>query len=194
MIAQETVRYLDVHGTYDGHAFVATGGTFRRARCLTARRGRRLAIFLVNPAGGTDAATIAAMKVAGVTKAIVLGDRRAVSDASKGAITAGVPCVTERLAGPNRYDTAVAVAAYGVAHAGLSWNRLAIATGPISPTRSQVACSRQGLLGAAAHPGDLAQRHRRGDALAEQGRRPRVRFLGDTGPSAPGCGRRCKTR
>ena len=134
MIAQETVRYLDVHGTYDGHAFVATGANFPDAlgaSPLAAAGG--WPIFLVNPAGGADAATIAAMKVAGVTKAIVLGDRRAVSDASKGAITTGVPCVTERLAGPNRYDTAVTVAAYGVAHAGLSWNRLAIATGTNFP-------------------------------------------------------------
>jgi len=132
MIAARAVSELG--GAYDHTAFVATGGNFPDAlgaSPLAAKRG--WPIFLVNPATGADAATIAAMKAAGVTKAIVLGDARAVSEKSKNAITSGVPCTTERLAGANRYDTAVAVASFGVANAGLGWDRLALATGTNFP-------------------------------------------------------------
>ena len=73
------------------------------------------------------------MKSAGVTTAIVLGDARAVSEKSKNAIAAGVPCTTLRKAGANRYDTAVAVATYGVSSAGLAWDKLALATGTNFP-------------------------------------------------------------
>ncbi len=34
-----------------------------------------------------------------------------------------------RLAGANRYDTAIKVARYGVANAGLAWDKVAMATG-----------------------------------------------------------------
>jgi len=38
-----------------------------------------------------------------------------------------------RLAGPDRYDTAARIATWGVDHAGLGWNRVAIATGENFP-------------------------------------------------------------
>ena len=87
----------------------------------------------MNPATGADATLVSALKAAGTTKALVLGDAKAVSDAAKNGIAAKVPCTTQRLSGANRYDTAVAVANHGVLHASLHWNQLAIATGQNFP-------------------------------------------------------------
>ena len=138
LIAAELAWMPKVVGPYLGYAFVATGGNFPDALGASPVAAAQCwSIYLVNPRTGVDSALVAAMKADGVTNAIVLGDAKAVSAASKDAIASGVPCTTERLAGPNRYDTAVQVARYGVAHDMgwnvLGWNKVALATGQNFP-------------------------------------------------------------
>jgi VCBS repeat-containing protein len=130
MIAAEAVKVLKASGrTYDGTAFVATGLNFPDAlgaSPLAAAKG--WPIFLVNPKG-LDAATVSSMKALGVTKVLILGSGAAVPAAIESGLTRSLGCTTLRLAGDNRYQTAVAVASYGVSKAGLGWNKLAITTG-----------------------------------------------------------------
>lgn len=130
LIAAETVSALGA--TYDGNAFLATGANFPDAlgaSPLAAANG--WPIYLVNPATGADATLKAALASDGADNVLVLGGTGVISDAVKNGL--GVKS-TQRLSGDNRYDTARAVAMYGTGPAGgLSWNRLAIATGENFP-------------------------------------------------------------
>lgn len=132
-IAAETIRVLG--SEYDGTAFVATGGKFPDAlgaSPLAAAKG--WPIYLAHPLTGLADATKAAMENAGVTDAVILGGTGAVSPAIQTQL--GVMFGTARvvrLAGTTRYDTACVVAQYGIDHAGLVWNRVAIATGQNFP-------------------------------------------------------------
>ncbi len=134
MIAQATVDELNANGGFDGTAFVGTGANFPDALAaapLSAAKGWPL--FLAGP-NGLSASTVAAMQSCGVTDVLVLGGSGVVSSATETALVAkyGDANVT-RLAGANRFDTAVVVASYGCDVAGLSWDGLAIATGENFP-------------------------------------------------------------
>ncbi len=131
LVAGRTIAVMRAGTGYDGTAFVATGVNFPDAlgaSPLAARRG--WPIYLANPAQGANAGLVAVMRAAGVTDAILLGGTNVVADSVRLALGA---TFETRLAGANRYDTAVQVATYGVANAGLAWNRLAIATGTNFP-------------------------------------------------------------
>jgi len=128
-VAARTIQVLG--DGYDGTAFVATGLNFPDAlgaSPLAAAAG--WPIYLANPNQGNNAGLVSVMKAAGVTDAILLGGSNVVSDAIKTPLGA---TYETRLAGANRYDTAVAVATYGVANAGLGWNKVALATGANFP-------------------------------------------------------------
>ena len=128
-VAARTIHVLG--DGYDGTAFIATGANFPDAlgaSPLAAAAG--WPIYLANPNQGNNAGLVAVMKAAGVTDAILLGGANVVSDAIKTPL--GTTYAT-RLAGANRYDTAVKVAEYGVANAGLVWDRVALATGENFP-------------------------------------------------------------
>jgi putative cell wall-binding protein len=74
------------------------------------------------------------MKAAGVTKVRVLGGPAVVSLAVENSLKASFGAGNVlRLDGANRYDTARAIATYGVNSAGLGWNKVAIATGANFP-------------------------------------------------------------
>ncbi len=131
-VAARTVAILEEGAGYDGTAFVATGANFPDAlgaSPLAAANG--WPIYLANPALGSNASMVATMAVAGVTNPIVLGGTNVVGTPvemellSLGGLT--------RLSGANRYETAVEVATYGVVHAGLQWDMVAIATGQNFP-------------------------------------------------------------
>lgn len=118
---------------YDGTAFLATGLAFPDAlgaSPLSAAKG--WPIYLVNPAGA-DAATTSAMKAAGVTHAIVLGGVGAVTAATETDVASALDSSTDRIAGANRYETAVKIASYGASECGLKWSQVAIATGTDFP-------------------------------------------------------------
>jgi len=126
---------IDATPDWDGTAFVATGSDFPDAlgaSPLAAAGG--WPIYLDRPGPGTDGALVKTMAEAGVTRVIILGGTGAVPPALESALRArfGTGSV-DRLAGAGRYETAVAVATYGVTHAGLDWDRLALATGQDFP-------------------------------------------------------------
>jgi putative cell wall-binding protein len=128
-------RVVDELGPgYDGTAFLATGANFPDAlgaSPLAAAKG--WPIYLVNPVTGADAALISAMQSDDVDGLLILGGTAAIPDAIAVKLAADVPCKTLRLSGNDRYATAVDVATYGVDVAGLSWDKLAIATGTNFP-------------------------------------------------------------
>ena len=129
MAAARTIQALG--DAYDGTAFIATGANFPDAlgaSPLAAAKG--WPIYLANPNQRNNAGLISVMRAAGVTDAILLGGTNVVADSIELALGA---TFETRLAGATRYDTAVQVAAYGVANAGLAWNRVAIATGQNFP-------------------------------------------------------------
>lgn len=119
---------------YDGTAFVVTGLDFPDALGASPlSAAREWPVYLVNPASGLDPATVDAMRAAGVTTAIVLGGEGAVPEVLKTELGERVGCTTERIGGATRYETAVGVATYGVVSAGLSWDKVALATGEEFP-------------------------------------------------------------
>jgi len=136
-VATRTIAEMKARGGYDGTAFVSTGMNFPDAlgaSPLAAAKG--WPIYLANPAQGDNASLAAAMKSAGVKKAIVLGGTNVVGASVEAALkrTLGLDAgLVTRLAGANRYDTALKIASYGVARAGLSWNKVAPATGQNFP-------------------------------------------------------------
>jgi putative cell wall-binding protein len=118
---------------YDGTAFVATGQNFPDAlgaSPLSAARG--WPIYLVGPTG-LDRATTDAMRLAGVESTIILGSTDAVPEPVYRDLAQALSGEVLRLAGPDRYSTALAVADFGVAQAGLVWDRVAVATGSNFP-------------------------------------------------------------
>jgi len=134
LIAVATVEELAKTGSYDGTAFVATGSNFPDALAATPlSAAKSWPLFLSGPAGLSEP-TKAAMAACGVDEVVILGGTGVVPAAVEAGLAAsyGGSAVT-RLAGANRYATAVAVAEYGRDHAGLSLDGVAIATGDNFP-------------------------------------------------------------
>ena len=130
-VAARTIAELGAD--YDGTAFVATGANFPDAlgaSPLAAAKG--WPIYLANPALDSNAALVEVMKTAGVSRSIVLGGTNVVGSTVESVLGASLGGST-RLAGRNRYETAVKVASFGIAEAGLAWDRLAVATGQNFP-------------------------------------------------------------
>jgi putative cell wall-binding protein len=129
-VALRTIEVLGVD--YDGTAFVATGANFPDALAaapLAAAQGWPL--FLAHPTGGLLPGTVTAMGA--VDDAIILGGTGAVSTAVQTQLATTMGLSTTRLEGLTRYDTAVAIAGYGVNSAGHVWDRVGIATGEDYP-------------------------------------------------------------
>ena len=126
-VANEVIDLMGV--AFDGTALVATGANFPDALAAAPlAAGKSWPIYLAHPTGGLSVGTRAAMT--GVDNAIVLGGDQVVSADVEDYLEAtyGSGSVT-RLAGADRYETAVAVATYGVTDAGLNWDKIAVATG-----------------------------------------------------------------
>lgn len=127
-IASATVAEL---GSYDGIAFVATGGSFPDALAaspLAAANG--WPTYLVQST--LDNTTSNAMVADGVTDVLVLGGTGAVPASIATALDARFGDV-DRLWGVNRYETAKAVATFGVQSGGLKWDGVALSTGTNFP-------------------------------------------------------------
>jgi putative cell wall-binding protein len=119
---------------WDHVAFVATGSGFAdsvAASPISVATTRPL--YLAGPAG-LRAETLQAMEDAGVHWVIILGGPGAVSAAVKAQLDAAFGAdEVKRLAGANRYETAVAIAVHGVDEIGFIWNGTALATGTDFP-------------------------------------------------------------
>jgi putative cell wall-binding protein/uncharacterized protein YkwD len=187
-IAAETVAKLEkAPGGYDGTAFVATGASFPDAlgaSPLAAAKG--WPIYLVDPRG-VDSVTTAAMTSVGVERVLVLGGPGAVPQANEIAIKAALGCSLERLAGTDRYQTAAAVASYGVAKAGMSYTQVAIATGANFPD-ALAGGVLQGRCGSVMLLTPSNSLHTTPKALltANKGTIDEVRFLGGSGALTTG--------
>jgi len=121
----------ELGGAYDGTAFVSTGANYPDALgAAPLSAGLGWPLFLTKPTG-LDPATRTAMT--GVDHVLILGGTAVVSPAIETSLNGAYGAANvDRLSGTNRYETAVAVASYGVAN-GLHWNQVAIATGEKFP-------------------------------------------------------------
>lgn len=132
-IAAETVGILGAE--YDGMAFVSTGANFPDALAASPlAAAKSWPIYLVDKNKPLQTTTRQAMQAAGVTDLAILGGTAVVPTTIETSLMSyfGTARVT-RLAGSTRYETGCKVAEYGVAHAGLFWNRMALATGQNFP-------------------------------------------------------------
>ena len=180
-IAERTIAENEA---WDGTAFVATGESFPDAlgaSPLAAAKG--WPIYLVHPNPANEAGLVSAMDDDGVTSALILGGAGVVPATLETKLdTAFSTAEVDRLSGANRYDTAVAVATYGVEQAGLGWDHLAFATGEDFPD-ALAGGALQGASGSVmllAYPGYL---HPGVQAalVANKADITEVRFLGGTG-------------
>lgn len=129
-IARETIS--ETGAGWDGTAFVATGRSFPDALASSSlAAARRWPIYLSDP--GADPAVLAAqMKSDGVTSVIVVGGTGSVPAACESALKGAIGDV-QRIEGDDRYATGLAIARFGVEHAGLMWDAMAISTGENFP-------------------------------------------------------------
>ncbi len=172
------------NGGWDGTAFVATGESFPDAlgaSPLAAAKG--WPIYLVHPNPANHDTLVGTMDGDGVSSALILGGTGVVPASLEIKLeNAFTDAKVDRLFGANRYDTAVAVATYGVTHVDLGWDRLAIATGEDFPD-ALAGGALQGASGSVmllAHPGYLHSGVQ-ATLTANKASISEVRFLGGTG-------------
>lgn len=126
-------------------AYVATGRTFPDALAvspISAKTGRPV---LLTDSARLSASTASAIRDLGIKHVIILGGTASVSQGVAHELAATGASV-ERIAGPNRYDTALAIANHGVG-VGLGWNNVGIASGEVFPDALSGGCA-QGQTGA----------------------------------------------
>jgi len=125
--ARETLGFA-----WDGTVLVATGAAFPDALAAAPlAAGFGWPLLLEGP-GGLSAASKAFVSD-GVVEAVILGGTGAVTPATQTYLTGQLgPSAVTRLAGPTRYQTAAAIAQYGV-DSGFHWDGVAIATGQNFP-------------------------------------------------------------
>ena len=129
-VAERTVDLLD--GRFDGTFFVATGSNFPDALAaspIAASKGWPL--YLCGPTT-LGAGTVASIARISGTDAIILGGTSVVPASVESYLDGELDGVV-RLAGTNRYRTAIAVAEHGATNVGLSWAGMGLATGQNYP-------------------------------------------------------------
>lgn len=137
---------LEMGGSYDGTVFLSTGANYPDALAASPlAAGSGWPILLTKSTGLPDFTKQALTNLA-ADRVLVIGGVSAVPDAVKvqAEVIVGSPAL--RLAGANRFDTAVKIATYGVDYAGLEWNGMALATGRKFPDALAGGCA-QGKLG-----------------------------------------------
>lgn len=131
-VASEVTRLIGP--TWDGEAFVATGRGFADALAagpLSAALPRP--VYLIDDRSAARVAV--AMKAAGARSATLLGGGPAVSASAARTVSSalGGPSTTSRLAGRDRYATALAIASRAVSDAGFTWRRPGLASSVAFP-------------------------------------------------------------
>lgn len=124
-------RVVEDSAAFDGTAFVSTGLSFPDALAAAPLSAAfEWPLYLSGP-GGLPQATLLAMQAAGVNEVVILGGTSAVPGIVEWQLSdAGISAT--RLAGSNRYETALQVAQFGVDE-GLSWDGSGIAAGVSFP-------------------------------------------------------------
>jgi len=109
---------------WDGTAIVATGRAFPDALAgspMAAMRG--WPILLAGASGSPEG-------IEGVASVVILGGEGAVAPQVESALATAIGAdMVRRVAGATRYETAIEVAKWGTANAGMRWSHTAIATG-----------------------------------------------------------------
>lgn len=131
-IAEETVRRLG--DRFAGRVIVATGEGFADALAAAPLAAKGGWPIVLTPGTALSGETTAALQASNVTSALIVGGEGAVAPGVEAALETalGIDSV-ERIAGEDRYATALAIAAFGVAEANLSYGSVAIATGESFP-------------------------------------------------------------
>jgi len=181
-VAERTILVMEDGAGWDGTVFVATGGNFPDALAvapIAASQGWPL--VLSHPTTGLSVATKTIIE--GASRVFVLGGTGAVSQAVETGLntTFGDVNVT-RLAGGDRYATAVVIAQFGVDECGLGWDKVAVTTGTNFPDAlaGGVLQGKAGSVMVLTPPNSLAAPVQL--ALTENaGDITEVRFLGGTG-------------
>lgn len=129
LVARETVRVRKAGGlSYDGGVYIATGGSFPDAlgaATAAAYTGRPVLLSLYSTIP-TD--TAEAIEAIGARDAWITGGTAALSPAVESQLADAGIDESVRLAGKDRYETALLLAEHAVDE-GLSWDGLGIATG-----------------------------------------------------------------
>ncbi len=127
LIAQKAITFRS--GTFDGTVLVATGSNYPDALAgspIAAATGRPIVLANPNTAGYT--------LPGGTTRAAILGGVNSVPSAVQTSLNNRLGAANVlRLGGRSRYDTAVLVADWGVADAGMAWHGVALTTGETFP-------------------------------------------------------------
>jgi putative cell wall-binding protein len=119
-------------GSGDGLAVVASARSFPDALAAAPVAGQRgLPVYLAEPAG-LSPSTLDAMRAAGVTRTLVVGGAAAIDPRVETQLAAAGMGGAERLAGADRYGTAVAVANWA-AGTGSRTDEVLLATGADFP-------------------------------------------------------------
>ncbi len=129
IIADEVIGYLGEWGWIVDTAFVATGRNYPDALAAAPlAAGVYYPIYLSDPDCISDP-TAQAMRSAGITETILLGGEAVVSPETEEKLADNGIATVDRIAGADRYETAAAIAQYGVDEYGFAWDGVAIATG-----------------------------------------------------------------
>lgn len=173
--------------THEKTALVVTGEAFPDAlggSALAVAKG--WPIYLVHPDPARRSALIDDLRADGVESAIILGGVGAVPADVETALRAALADRVRRLGGATRYETAVEVARYGVAEAGLVWDDLAITVGESFPDAlaAGVLQGRSGSVMLFVRPAELPDATR-AELLLNRDRIYEVRFLGGTSVITP---------
>ncbi|MHB1341964.1 MAG: cell wall-binding repeat-containing protein [Coriobacteriia bacterium] len=128
--AELIAREMAARGAGDGTVYVASGLDFADALAVSPAAYAAGRPVLLADAVGLRATTRATMTAIGITDAVIIGGRAAVPSLTEAylAVRLGTGHVV-RLAGADRYETAVLAAAHGAEDAGLSWAGVAVVTG-----------------------------------------------------------------
>jgi putative cell wall-binding protein len=128
-VAEATVDALGARGLgYDGAFYLATGESYPDAlgaATVAAHAGRPILLSQPTTMPATTARTMRSIEA---TMAYIAGGTVAISRSVEASLTAFGVQETERIAGSDRYVTALRLAQHGAAE-GLAWNDVALATG-----------------------------------------------------------------
>lgn len=120
-------------GTFENTAFIVSGTGFADALSASALAAKRAWPILLATRDTLPRATERALTSLGITKVVIVGGPRSVGSAVESRLVSLLGALNvERVDGLTRYETAAAMADFGVAN-GLDWKNPAIATGQTFP-------------------------------------------------------------
>lgn len=134
LIALRVKTERDLTDTYDGVVFIATGENYPDALAASPLAAHNSWPILLTRYGALPVATQEALVSLHAGEAFVLGGPAVISlEVEREVNDIVTRTKAQRLAGSNRFDTAVKVADFGIRLGGLGWDGAALATGRSFP-------------------------------------------------------------